>query len=272
MNNSPSSNSLKQNNEYYRKISYSESNMYDIFNKKTNEEIIVKNNLEEKFIEFNNPNSPTDISKSINYTDTPLSDNKNTNNNNQNKYYPIKYYIFKRLIMFMIHLGLISIFEIFFFFYIISQYEDNAFISLINTYTQNIPFMCKSFNTTEKIFFTYIFDSFVNKTTIINTANDAYNQRKIQNNNLLLLSIYYFSGVTLINIILFAIKFYYKIKINLKRILLDNLFMIIILGLYEYLFFKTVILQYRSISSDELTLNIVNNFNNCLYNNNTNIC
>ena len=268
MNKSPSSNSLKPNNEYYRKISYSESNMYDIFNKKTNEEIIVKNNLEEKLIQFNNPK---DLSNSINYTDTPLSVYKNTNNNS-NKYYSIKYYIFKRLLMFMIHLGLISIFEIFFFFYIISQYEDNALISLINTYTQNIPFMCKSFNTTEKIFFTYVFDSFVNKTIIINTANDAYNQRKIENNNLLLLSIYYFLGVTLINIILLVIKFFYKIKINFKRILLDNLFMIIMLGLYEYLFFKTVILQYRSISSDELTLNIVNNFNNCLYNNNTNIC
>jgi hypothetical protein len=261
MKNSPSSNSINStNNENYRKISYSESNMYDIFNNKLNEKIFIKNNLDEKLIEYKE-------NSSINNNNILVNNTKNKRKNET-----IKYYIFKRLIMFMIHLGLISIFEIFFFFFIISDYENTALINLINTYTQNIPTMCNYFNTTERIFFTYVFDNLINKTQIINSASSSYNDRKIENNNLLFLSIYYFLGIFIINSILLVIKFYYKIKLNFKRILLDNLFMIIILGLYEYLFFKTVILQYRSISSDELKLNIVNEFNSCLYQNLTSFC
>jgi hypothetical protein len=40
--------------------------------------------------------------------------------------------------------------------------------------------------------------------------------------------------------------------------------MIIILGIYEYIYFSSIILKYNTISTPELTQNIVNEFDNCL--------
>jgi len=38
--------------------------------------------------------------------------------------------------------------------------------------------------------------------------------------------------------------------------------MILILGIYEYMFFKNIIFPYQMISPDELTQNVVNNLIN----------
>ena len=159
-------------------------------------------------------------------------------------------YICKRLIMFMLHLGLISLFEIVFFFNIVSVYEDNALINLISTFTQNIPGACTSLNMTDKEIFTYVFRSFVNINQINNNAQNAYETRHKYNSKLVLIAWMYFLGVVLVNFILLICKFFLKFKINLMRIIFDNLIMILLLGFYEFLFFRTVILQYQSISTE----------------------
>jgi hypothetical protein len=40
----------------------------------------------------------------------------------------------------------------------------------------------------------------------------------------------------------------------------DNIIMIILLGMYEYIFFSNIVFEYITITPEELTLNIENNF------------
>ena len=55
-----------------------------------------------------------------------------------------------------------------------------------------------------------------------------------------------------------------KKHVNLIKIIMDNIIMIILLGLYEYLFFKTVILKYLPISNNELIIYFYNKLDPCL--------
>ena len=101
----------------------------------------------------------------------------------------------------------------------------------------------------------------VNTTTINQNAINSYNSRNATNHILFINAIIYFVAILSVNILLFIInKVYYKRRINYKDILLDNLVMITILGIYEYIFFSYIIFKYITISPDEIIKNEVNNF------------
>jgi hypothetical protein len=234
----------------------------------------LKINNESNFIKIYNPQINCSINQVSNDSSNNIIDNNNDNNNNDNnnrnneiepKTYcgKILKYLFKRSLMFMTHLTLISLFEILFFFTFISVYEDGALLNVISSFTKNVPEQCSSLNNNQKEVFTFIFNMLVNTTDINSSANSALNERLVYNKTLFVKSWIYFAVIFGINIILLAIKFIYRIKVNLLKILSDNLFMIIILGIYEYIFFTTIILKYDTISTPELAQNIVNKFDNC---------
>jgi hypothetical protein len=175
--------------------------------------------------------------------------------------------LLKKLIMFMTHLSLISIFEIFFFFSIVSIYENKAITEIIATFFSKITKKCNDLNNFQKEEITYIFNALINTTLINKNAYLSKKQRLEFNNNLYKNAWIYFIIIFSIDLILLLIKFFYKIKINLYKILIENLFMIIILAIYEYMFFKIIILPYQNISHDELLHLIINYFNNCLIKN-----
>jgi len=172
--------------------------------------------------------------------------------------------ILKKLFMFMIHLTLISIFEIIFFFSIVSTYENKAITSVIVGFLNSVPSYCNELNYQEKLNFTNIFNLLVNTTQIDVNSNYSADKRKSFNNELFVNAWMYFLVIIGIDIFLLIIKYIYKIKINLKKIILDNFGMIIILGIYEYMFFKSIILLYENISQNELIKLMVSQFNTCL--------
>lgn len=197
------------------------------------------------------------------------------------------YYIFKRLTMFIMHLSLISLFEIIFFFKIVVTFENSSFTGLIDNLASPLINVCKNLNSTEKILFTNIINSLINSTNINNDSYTSQKIRTINNNHLLALAWIYFGIITTISIItsilsLCNISFLtkeivineineplilmnnikiYKKHINIIKIIIDNIIMIFILGLYEYLFFKTIILKYLPISNNELIKYLFDKFN-----------
>lgn len=187
--------------------------------------------------------------------------------NRMNKFIPNKNIlvcILKKLFMFMIHLTLISIFEIIFFFSIVSTYENKAITSVIVSFFNSVPSYCNELNYQEKFNFTNIFNLLVNTTQININSNYSADERKSFNNTLFVNAWMYFLVIIGIDIFLFIVKYIYKIKINLKKIILDNFGMIIILAIYEYMFFKSIILLYENISKNELIKLMVGQFNTCL--------
>lgn len=211
----------------YRQYSYSENNIQD---------------LKEEFISINSSELVIEV--------------KN-NNKTMN-------YIFKRLLMTITHLSLIALFEIIFFFNIIVNFENNTFINLVNSFTNPITQQCFNYNNFEKQIITDIFNSIVNITTINENANQAYQNRKNHNYIFLIYSWLYFVALILLSIILIIFNYLKKKKVNLKKILIDNLIMCILLGCYEYMFFNTIILNYYIINNVELTKYIFENLSNCL--------
>lgn len=173
-------------------------------------------------------------------------------------------YALKKLFMFMIHLSLISIFEIIFFFSIVSIYENEAITGVIINFFNNVPTLCQNFDYEEKMNFTQVFNLLVNTTQIDMKANESAINRKDFNHRLFVNAWMYFLIIIGIDIVLFVIKCLYKIKINFKKIFLENLVMIFILAIYEYMFFTSIILLYKNISQNELIKLIVQQFNMCL--------
>ena len=174
-------------------------------------------------------------------------------------------YCINKLIMFMQHLFLITIFELIFFFNYVTKFEDNALLGVFNSLTGSIINSCSNLNNASKIFVDDIFKMFVNTTQVNENAMNSYNSRMLVNNNLMVKAILYFIGVLGINILLISLnKCSINKKINYKEIIIDNSIMIILLGIYEYIFFTNIVFKYLTISNDEIFQNFQNKFiGNC---------
>jgi hypothetical protein len=172
--------------------------------------------------------------------------------------------LFQHVLLYMIHIGLISLFEIYFFFHVISFYEDTALVSLINSYITAFIDSCSHLPVDERDILSLLFHTLVNQTVISDNAIIAYDKRISWNDALYSTAWSYFAVILIINIALIFINYYYRVGIKMWKLFLDNTMMIVFLGIYEYLFFQTIILRYQSISSDELTANVVRQINSCL--------
>ena len=173
-------------------------------------------------------------------------------------------YFFKRFLMFIIHLSLIALFEIIFFFYVISSYENSIFINLVNSFTNPLVQKCPELTYEERVGITDIINLLLNITTLGPESDKSLKERNDHNYRFLIYSWLYFTGLVLISLILIACNFLKKKKVKLIKVFIDNFLMIALLGAYEYLFFKTIILNYYVINNIELARYIVNNLAGCL--------
>ena len=173
--------------------------------------------------------------------------------------------IINKLIMFMLHLFLITMFELVFFFNYVTKFEDSGINGVFDSLTGSIISSCSNLNKNEKTIVDDIFKMFVNTTQTNQKAQNSYNSRMLVNNNLMIKAITYFIGVLGINIILICgNKCTVNKRINYKEIIIDNLVMITLLGIYEYIFFSNIVFKYLTISTDEIFQNFQNKFiGNC---------
>jgi len=242
----------------YRKYSYSENNIKDL---------------------------PKDIILSIQeITNPPIKSEEITNLPKKKSKY--SYYIFKRFMMFIIHLSLISLFEILFFFTVIVKYENLSMTNVVDAFSTPIINVCNNFNNSEKLVFSQLVNTFVNITQLNNEVYNDLNERNGQNNIILRYAWTYFGVITGISLITIVINFLnFKVisqnnelnesliitenikiskkQVNLIKIIIDNIIMIIILGLYEYLFFETIIIKYLPMSNNELIRYFMNKITIC---------
>ncbi len=174
------------------------------------------------------------------------------------------HFAYRRAISFIFHLFLISFFEILFFFTVIVSNENQALYNIADAYVSPIVGYCQNLNQTDRSIFINIFNYVVNATNINDYANQDYQTRKSYNNQITLLAwLYVIIIFCILTFLTVFNKYYLKIKINYKKILLDNFCMIILLGLYEYMFFNTVVIKYENIDSYILTQYVVNKIDSC---------
>ena len=151
---------------------------------------------------------------------------------------------------FSFHLTLISLFETIFFWNFISKSEDQALINVINGYTSGIISSCQNLTISEKQLVANVIALFLNQT---NAADlDAVADRNAFNQVLVRTSWIYFGGILILFVGLSATNHICKNAVNWRNLILENLALVSLLGLYELMFFSTIVLKYRSISIQEL--------------------
>jgi hypothetical protein len=170
--------------------------------------------------------------------------------------------VINKVMLFFLHLFLISLFELIFFFGFVTKFENKAIVQLIGEITNTAISSCNLLDTSDKQIIDYFLNRIVNSEQLLINSNNDMVERNLYNNSLLIIGIAYFLVLLSLNIFIFSInRCYFKRNINYKNICIDNCIMIILLGLYEYMFFSYIVFQYQTSSTNELVYDVYNQVN-----------
>jgi hypothetical protein len=169
----------------------------------------------------------------------------------------LKVKIAKRAISFLFHILLISIFETLFFFLFISKSEDAGIQNTINGYVEGVVSQCSRWSSNESAAITEFLALFLNASDVLSAASRAGEKRRYYNFMLQIQAWVYVLILLLVFTIAVLAYLIRKVPIKWKSVVVDNVCMIVLLGVYEYFFFRTIIYKYQSLSDSELDGNIV---------------
>jgi hypothetical protein len=165
-----------------------------------------------------------------------------------------------------IHIFFISIFETAFFFAYVSVYENSGIISTINTYYEPIKNSCQNWSYETKELLYEILQREINITEIDQSAQIGETQRTLYNKSLLnesqIISAV-FMGLMIIVASYLCVK---RVHVPWLGIIIENIILVVLLGLYEYLFFRAIIYKYNTISTPELNAYIMDGLWSCAKN------
>jgi hypothetical protein len=151
------------------------------------------------------------------------------------------------------HVFLISIFEALFFFAFVSKDEDKGILATTNYYTNSIINSCAKLNVNESEFLNLLLGKFVNSTAVLAQGSNSAASRVQANTILYNMSWSYVGILGGVQIILLCISWFNKFEIKWRHIILENLALVGFLGIYEFMFFETVIKKYSTETPQEIT-------------------
>lgn len=158
----------------------------------------------------------------------------------------------------LLHVVLISLFETIFYFQFVSQSEDAALMNTVDGILSGTIRGCESWpmNTTQDI--SYLLTVLgVNASVIESGGAAAAAAREADNRHLQIQSWIYTSALSASLIVYLGA---FKIKrwpINWRVLLGENIALIVGLGLYEFMFFKTIVYNYSTLSVPEIDARVV---------------
>jgi hypothetical protein len=152
---------------------------------------------------------------------------------------------------FSIHLFLISVFETLFFWLYVSRSEDRALIGLVNTYMTGLLDSCATMTPVQRATTNDIISALINVTTVDSEGAAAAAIRTTYNDILFRNSWLYISALFILCILLGCAPCRNR-PLPWRSLIAENLALVTLLGLYEWMFFRTVALQYRAITTAEL--------------------
>jgi hypothetical protein len=159
---------------------------------------------------------------------------------------------FNRIMSLGVHITLISLFETIFFFQFVSVSEDTGLKSTIDSYVNNILTTCHNWTSEQHIIINDILSVLVNVTQVDENGSRSASNRHAFNSSLQLQSWMYFVGLMSSILIGGFLGSHASLRIAYKRILVENIIMVTLLGLYEWTFFETIIYNYQNISPPEI--------------------
>jgi hypothetical protein len=167
-------------------------------------------------------------------------------------HYKYEKQIVATLIKLLFHITLISIFETLFYFLYVSSLENNGIENAINTFINAAIEDCYNMSVEQIEVIDNVLETYINASDVIQKGNTEELVRHKYNKHILNIAWGYVSGLAGVFVILSVYTRVRKIKINWKNVVLENFAMVILLGLYELLFFNTIVHKYLPISTEEL--------------------
>ena len=153
---------------------------------------------------------------------------------------------------FNLHLVLISLFETVFFWHYVSPSEDTALTGLVQGYLASTLQACAALTIQQRTDLRTTLDLFINVSTVDATGAAAAESRGAHNAALLRTSWLYFSGLSGLLTLLATVAWRTRIPVAWRHIVAENIALIILLGCYEAMFFRTIAFQYDAVSMAEL--------------------
>jgi hypothetical protein len=164
------------------------------------------------------------------------------------------------------HLLLISAFETIFYFLYVNKSENDGILHAINTYYQPLVADCSTnWSNSTRWLIQEILKYELNQTQIDAFGNHENKVRLEYNQKLLLWSAMY--SVACAGICASATMYvrWKKWIIPWSKMIVENFIFVLILGLYELFFFKTIIYNYDTLSTAELNQYIVDGLAQCAF-------
>ena len=158
---------------------------------------------------------------------------------------------------FLVHIFLISIFESLFFFFYISALEDNGILNTVQMFIQDGLSVCENMTKEEITVVNEVVGPYINATVIITDGNIAFTLRNAQNEGLLNKAWIYVGVIGAFMVGVAGLAVYRKLRIPWLRICLENLGLVIMLGVYETLFFTTIVHPYQPVTGQEIERNMI---------------
>jgi hypothetical protein len=159
------------------------------------------------------------------------------------------------------HICLISLFETLFFFQYVSKSEDNGLLTAIDSYAGSLAGDCSVLPTNLTADMRALITALVPLANLSAAAATSADSRAAYNHTLQVHSWAYFGGLLGALVGLIGISRCKSYKIHIRRIFAENLALVGLLGVYEYVFFRTIVYNYTTLSHAELTWNVIKNLN-----------
>jgi hypothetical protein len=155
------------------------------------------------------------------------------------------------------HITLIGIFETVFYFEFISKSEDGGIQATINQFLQGTLQQCASWPANTTAVLAELLALTVNQSAVSGAASQAAaarNRANSQLENQAWLYVVVLASCLLAGSLAARIRGH---RIHWREVVVDNIFLVTLLGAYEAFFFKTIIYNYQSLSLPELEQSIL---------------
>jgi hypothetical protein len=161
------------------------------------------------------------------------------------------------LIKLLLHITLISVFETIFFFLYVSTLENKGIEKTVSSFINGATSSCANLTKPEIELVDDLLEPFINVTEIIKNGDDTTVNRTQFNNQIMLQSWYYVVGLFAFFILTLGYIKVRKVKIKWQSVILDNLAMVLLLAIYEFMFFETIIYNFQPLTASEISRNAI---------------
>lgn len=172
-------------------------------------------------------------------------------------HYKYEKQIVEVVIKLLLHITLIGIFETLFYFLYVSSLENNGIENTVNTFINNAANSCTNLSFLEIQVIDSILSPFINASQVIQQGNSEEVVRTGYNEEISKRAWAYVGGLMGLFMLVTGYIIKRKIPVNWRYIVLENVGMVVLLALYELMFFNTIIYPYEPISTNEIARNAV---------------